>query len=392
MKQRIRYGGLPGATLLGLLKKRTVAGDWWKGSSQNVYYTHKGRCGLGFLCKRWNLAAGDEVLAPAYNCGTEIDPFVHYGCTVAFYRIDQNAVIDLSDLIRRVTPRTKAIYVTHYFGWPQDLALLKEFCREKHIYLIEDCALSLFSDPKDCPMGHFGDAVIYSLPKTLPVPDGGALAIKEQLHEDLFTEKPPSSAIGKKMLSLLKRAVLRFSDRIGLFPFLPMRLIQSRDDGDAAPITPSGLPEMPKTYYYNHRIENMGPSRITRFILRHIDPVEIVRRHRENFSFLSKTVAPVPLFNPLYADLPDGVCPLYMPVKVESRREVCSRLNAMGIAAMEWWAGFHRGFDWAEFPDARYLKEHVLAIPIHYQLHRKDMDYISACLQSLANFVGGDPQ
>jgi dTDP-4-amino-4,6-dideoxygalactose transaminase len=115
------YCGPQGIPLRGLLGKTEDVQAWYQGNNRHLYYTHKGRCGLGLLCKHWKLQAGDEVLVPAYNCGTEIDPFMHYGLNVIFYKVDQHANIDFEDLLQRVTHRTKVIYVTHYFGWPQDI-------------------------------------------------------------------------------------------------------------------------------------------------------------------------------------------------------------------------------------------------------------------------------
>jgi dTDP-4-amino-4,6-dideoxygalactose transaminase len=54
----------------------------------------------------------------------------------------------------------------------------------------------------------------------------------------------------------------------------------------------------------------------------------------------------------------------------------------MGIVAVQWWAGFHREFDWAGFPEAKYLKEHVLAIPVHQQLTKQNIDHISFSLRT----------
>jgi hypothetical protein len=77
--------------------------------NRHVIFTHKGRSGLGLLCHHWNLKVGYEVLMPAYNCGTEIDPFIYHGLRIIFYRVNNEAQIDLNDLQRRVTTKTKVI-------------------------------------------------------------------------------------------------------------------------------------------------------------------------------------------------------------------------------------------------------------------------------------------
>jgi len=323
---------------------------------------------------------------PAYNCGTEIDPFIHYGLKIIFYRVNCEAKIDLDDLQRRLTTKTKVIYVTHYFGWPQNLDFLSTYCRANAIYLVEDCAMALFSNPVDYPIGTLGNAAIYSLPKTLPVPDGGLLTSPVPLIlPEAPLGSPPLRVILKEMLPLLKRATLRLTDRLGVYKYLPQRLTQSRKRKNNEATTPASFPEIPRSYYFNGSVEKMTASKISRYILEHSCPASIVKRRRENYDKLFESAREDRSFQLLFNQLPEGVCPLYFPVFVKNREEVCRRLNEMGIAAMQWWSGYHRAFDWAEFPEARYLKDHVLTIPIHQQLSHLNMKYISSAMASIGN-------
>ena len=145
-------------------------------------------------------------------------------------------------------------------------------------------------------------------------------------------------------------------------------------------MTPVGLPEMPQSYYYNKGIVKLAASKITRHILRHTSVETVVRCRRDNYSALFEKIKKVKQIRPLYNELPDGVCPLYLPVLVEDRDTVSIRLNEMGIMVVQWWAGFHKGLDWAEFPEAKYLKEHLLAVPVHQQLTQQNIDYIFSSL------------
>jgi dTDP-4-amino-4,6-dideoxygalactose transaminase len=323
---------------------------------------------------------------PAYSCGTEIDPFVYYGLNIIFYRVNQQAQIDLDDLLHRVTARTRVIYVTHYFGWPQDIEFISDYCRDKNIYLIEDCALSLFSKPVDHPIGVLGNAAIYSFPKTLPVPDGGALTIPFNVPATEFpTESPPLGLIFKKMLPLIKRSVLRLSDKVGLYQYLPQHITRSRTRDKRLATPPAGLPEMPQSYYFNKDYEEKNASIVTRYILEHSCQDFIVKQRRKNYLKLYKAVQATSLLQPVFGQLPDGICPLHFPVLVKDREPVCSYLNEKGVAAVKWWAGYHRAFSWSEFHEARYLKDHVITIPIHQQLSSDDMEYICFVISSIGN-------
>jgi dTDP-4-amino-4,6-dideoxygalactose transaminase len=385
MNTRKRYCPHPGLDITGLFRKEDS--NWESGikSQRKLFYTHKGRCGLGQLCKIWKVKPGDEILVPAYNCGTEIDPFIHSGLTVNFYRVDREARIDIKDLQRRVTSDTRAIYVTHYFGWPQDISALSAYCKNNNIYLVEDCALSLFSNLVDSPLGLSGSAAIYSFPKTMPVPDGGALTlvIDDQVNEPIVMPPLPRN-IMKGILPFLKRSGLRLSDRFGLFPYLPPKFTNlSINCNRTSTLTTEGLPEIPSSYYYDPSIQDMTASAITRYIIKHTNPEEVIKQRRQNYLQLLKALEGSQVFKPLYLKLPEGVCPLSFPILVENRESIYNQLNERGIAVIQWWSGFHRAFSWIDFPEAQYLKEHLLALPIHQQLSFEDINYIIHEIQQI---------
>jgi hypothetical protein len=353
---------------------------------RRIAYTYKARCGLGRLCRQWGWGSGDEILVPAYNCGSEIDPFLSYGLTVSFYRVDRQANLDMDDLRRRVTGRTRCVYVIHYFGWTQPVEAVVEFCRSRDIRVIEDCALSLFSEPQGHPLGRLGDAAIYSFPKTLAVPDGGALTVRaDEALEGDSGQTPRLGATANAMLPLVKRSVLRLCDRIAAYRLLPEWAVRSRGArNEGAPLTSAGLSEMPASYYYDRAIEDLTVSRMTRWLLRRTRRETVIRRRRANYAVLCSALQEAGDVRLLYPDLPAGVCPLCLPVAMSDREAVCRRLNEMGIGVIPWWAGYHRAFDWAEYPEARWLKDSILALPIHHQLGERQVRHIAAaCRRAL---------
>jgi perosamine synthetase len=389
MNTQKRYCSHIGLDIKGLFRRGNSNWESQIQVQRRLLYTHKGRCGLGQLCKIWKLKTGDEILVPAYNCGSEIDPFIHHGLSVIFYRVDRQAKIDFEELLKRVTINTRAIYVTHYFGWPQDIGALSMYCQKNNIYLVEDCALSLFSNPKGSSLGLSGDASIYSFPKTLPVPDGGALTQLSDTHLNEpfpFSIQPPTKKIVRGMLPFLKRAVLRFSDRIGLFPYLPYKFTSFRLSCEKRiSLSTQGYPEIPSSYYYDESIQDMTASAVTRHIIKHTNPEEVIQQRRQNFLQLHKALASSQVFKPLYPKLPEGVCPLFYPVLVENRENLSNRLTERGIAVIQWWSGFHRDFSWTDFPEAQYLKEHLLALPIHQQLTFEDISYMIHEIQQISS-------
>jgi dTDP-4-amino-4,6-dideoxygalactose transaminase len=84
--------------------------------------------------------------------------------------------------------------------------------------------------------------------------------------------------------------------------------------------------------------------------------------------------------------LPKGVCPLFFPLLVESRQErevIYEALKNMGITSHPWWKTFHPAVNWDEFPDAVYLKECLLGLPIHQDITRHHLDRIVNVLDTV---------
>jgi dTDP-4-amino-4,6-dideoxygalactose transaminase len=354
--------------------------------------TYLGRVAIALLPRLWNLKPGDEVLAPAYNCGSEIDPFVHAGLRVVLYRVNRDARIDTEDIRHRTTDRTRVVYVTHYFGWAQDLSDLSSWCQKRGLLLVEDCALSLFSNGPEGPLGLQGDAAVFSLRKGLPVPDGGALTLRKPPPESLSRRVPPPwTTTTRAMLPLFKRRYLRTTEHLGLYSWFRIGLEHLRQPLPTCQEQHHVMPEMPTQYYFRDTTAHWGLSKITAGLLRAIDPRFVRDRRRENYLRLRDDLDGILSLEFLYSDLPDGVCPLSMPVLVTAHRSLLvAELNRCGIAAFPFWEGYHRGLSWDDFPEARYLKDHLLALPVNEALDHRHMAFIARTLRDRLCALGLD--
>lgn len=386
-KGKLPYCGSAGISITkvirGLSKVPTELPAWEQLEGRVVLPTFLGRVAVQQLCEIWQLKSGDEILMPAYNCGTEIDPFLLYGCKIVFYRVDERARIDVEDIIRRRTPHTKVVYATHYFGWSQDLRELIRWCSKEHLRFVEDCALALFSSGPDGPLGLQGDAAIFSLGKFLPLPAAGLLTLRHDstLKIPVLREGTRSEMI-KRTRSLLKKDLLRQLERVGLYSFLrrlKMHISQQQ-------MTEQGiveLPDMPGEYYFDESFRNVGIPRLSLGLLGVIDPNRVAQQRRENYLQLEKVVKLLPDLVPLFDNLQEGVCPLVFPVIVKDRSAWVGALSRLGIGVYAWWEGYHRKCSWDEFPEARYLKDHLLCLPVNQALGKHHMTFIGEALTTL---------
>jgi len=362
--------------------------DGYGFTDRQAIFTYQGRYAVHLICRLLNIGPGAEVLAPAYNCGAEIDPFVWAGAKVVFYRVDERGAIDTQDIIRRVTASTKLVYVSHFFGWPQDIEALSRWCRGNKLFLLEDCALCLFSEGPQKTIGRIGDAAIYSFVKSLPAPDGGALVLK---NKDAWKGKtpfrPPSFRnILLNSLPLLKKWFMNANPLWQKYDLTRQLLNKSwlkkpmnQDHGIER--------EMPQSNYFDPQKIEWSISRLSKRILSKTSPQEIIKARRRNYQYLHEALRNVPSIRLLFDALPDGVCPLSFPIYVNDRNCWAQALENNGIL-VGGWPSYHRGFSWKDFPEARHLKNDLLTLPLHQGLALHQMAYIAECVQSIAKDHG----
>ena len=143
------------------------------------------------------------------------------------------------------------------------------------------------------------------------------------------------------------------------------------------------LPDMPAEYYFDERFRNIGIPRLSLGLLGAIDPNRVTRQRRENYLQLEKVVKQFPDFVPLFDNLQEGVCPLVFPIIVKDRRAWAGALEGLGIGAYIWWEGYHRKCSWEAFPEARYLKDHLLCLPVNQGLGEPQMAFIGQTITAL---------
>jgi len=391
MKRRRIFFRNSGLSPVEIIRCRLLQGDsnlkWPQFENRKVIYTHLGRIGNVLLCKLWNIEAGDEILVPSYNCGSEVDPFIWFGMKAVMYRIDGKLKIDVEDLCKRITNKTRIIYVTHYFGWPQPLEDIKKICRNNNVYLIEDCALSLFSNGSDGPIGVDGDGAIHSFRKTLPVPDGAALTLPSNYDINSQPNSQPAfGVIAKETLPYIIRWLISSSQNV---PIVSKPLFYVGNNlSKIEPESPfSENLDMPKDYYFSEHIMSWTISKISAGILNSIDPHTIFKIRRKNFKRLHGGIFEMNNIKLLLGDLPDGVCPLLLPLEVPDVFTWIRKLNMAGIKAIRWWEGFNRKLNWDDFPEAKNLKQELLVLPVHQHLSDDDIDYMIASIKKIGRSI-----
>lgn len=135
-------------------------------------------CGVGI---------GDEVICPAMTYWASCTAALALGAAVNFADIDPETLcIDPRDIEHRIGPRTKAIIVVHYAGYPCDMDAIMDIARRHGVKVIEDVSHAVGSLYKGRPCGSIGDISGMSMMagKSFAVGEGGMVTTNNrELYE-----------------------------------------------------------------------------------------------------------------------------------------------------------------------------------------------------------------
>ncbi|WP_417334098.1 lipopolysaccharide biosynthesis protein RfbH [Halarcobacter sp.] len=129
------------------------------------------------LLKDRQVRRGDEVITVAAGFPTTIAPIVQYGAVPVFVDMElTHANIDVTELEKALSPKTKAIMIAHTLGNPFNLKAVKEFATKHNLWLIEDNCDALGSLYEGRPTGTWGDIGTSSFypPHHMTMGEGGA--------------------------------------------------------------------------------------------------------------------------------------------------------------------------------------------------------------------------
>jgi len=129
-----------------------------------------------------DLPRGSEVITSSMTFCATANAIVHAGCEPVFADCEPRTLnIDVEDVRRKITPRTRAILPVHFAGRPCDVAGLVSLAREHGLALIEDAAHALEATVDGRHCGTFGDFGCFSfyVTKSITTADGGLLVARD---------------------------------------------------------------------------------------------------------------------------------------------------------------------------------------------------------------------
>jgi hypothetical protein len=312
----------------------------------------------------------DEVLAPAYHSGPDVEALLRLGVRMRWYGGTPDLEPDPDELERLMTPATRALYLVHHLGFAANALRWRHWCDERGILLLEDAAQGFMSDLDGRPLGSFGDFGFMCAYKKLPVPNGAFALCRERL--DPPTGRRPWGwsrdwePVGQRG-SVAHGLAAWAAQQVGVIGALRNRLLTRGLDGDT-PIFDSA--EHSQIVDVNER-----PARLSLFLMPRVARPSVRELRRRNYSRLLDALGDY-VAQP-FGTLTPGACPWFFPVRTRSPQESVSKLHRYGVSAIHYWASGHPAIEDSEFPEIADRRATTLAIPVHQGLSTKNVDHIA---------------
>lgn len=125
--------------------------------------TGNGTDSLFLALRALNIEAGDEVITPAWSWISSAEVISLCGAKTVFTDIDPlYYTIDIEDVKRKITSKTRAVIAVHLYGQVAQILSLKELCDSHNIALIEDCAQAHLTQQYSAIAGSIGHLAAFS--------------------------------------------------------------------------------------------------------------------------------------------------------------------------------------------------------------------------------------
>jgi len=125
---------------------------------------------------------GDEVVTQSFTFVATVEAIIESGAVPICAEIDQTLNIDVADLERRLTPRTRAVIVVHMLGTPARLPEVIALCDRRGIPVIEDTAWGCGGSLDGRALGTWGSmgAFSFDYAKTMTTGEGGMVVFSDE--------------------------------------------------------------------------------------------------------------------------------------------------------------------------------------------------------------------
>lgn len=370
-----------------------------------LHYTTSGRASILLALEALGVGPGHRVLLPTYHCPTMVAPAVELGAVPVFYPLDAHGAPDLAWLETANLQGVRVLLAAHFFGLPQPMSRVRDWCSRHGIRLIEDCAHALFGTAGAKPIGAWGDVAIASLTKFLPVPEGGCLIVNQG---------QPPQALARCGTGVHVKAAIDILDvgaRQGQLTGLNslingamggLRALRGRRSASRGPppveatVAPpntaaaAGTPAatfvspMADDFYIDAPLAHRDLARPCRWVAVALPRQRIVERRRAHYAELTRRLSGHTGLHPLVPDLPAEGVPYVFPLWVDEPDPGYAELRRLRMPVFRWERL------WPSVPHipgdmGRRWSHHIIQLACHQDLSPADLGrFVQALLKQYA--------
>jgi len=149
---------------------------------------------LHLACLALGIGPGDEVIVPSLSFVATANAALYCGAEVRFADVvgPENLTVDPGSIAQMITPKTKAIIVMHYAGYPCRMVEIKALADQHNLPIIEDTAHAPGASLAGKALGTWGDIGCFSFfsNKNLPTGEGGmVITDRDDLAEKIRLQR-----------------------------------------------------------------------------------------------------------------------------------------------------------------------------------------------------------
>lgn len=315
-------------------------------------------------CKR---CGHRRIWMPAYSCGDEIAIAIDLGLDLKLYKI-KNPVIPQLDIDINQVQDGDIVFLVHFFGCVDDspettnkvMAL-----KLKNCIIIEDAAYALFSKG----VGLFGDFIVFSLRKSLPLPHGAILCYKNNFKID------KTIAPTKEVVDCEINNFNRYQNGL-----------EKIGTGYHIGIDSNNI--------YGARYKDFGGYKLgcSDYVIKKLDEINLdeykkflLDKFKITVKSLSKKI-PKNNLSIAYNMANKSVYSQFLPIIVENSSKIYQSLQKEKINfALPFWDKKHSFVDWNVYKESSLIKKNIIALHLAYPINNNDLDRLGVIILQKEN-------
>ena len=163
-----------------------------------------------------NLKKNDEVIMPSYGFVSLANAVVLRGAKPIFVEIDPLTLnISYKDIKRKISTKTKAIYVIHYAGNSCEIEKISKLAKKNKLFLIEDAAHAFLGKYNNKFLGTIGDIGVFSFHETknIVAGQGGCISINNSSLIKRANSILDKGTDRRKFINDFKKKIIKSSNK-----------------------------------------------------------------------------------------------------------------------------------------------------------------------------------